>query len=673
MGTPEAGKEWGWKMSGDLKGLRCILVVRCSTPDQIETSIEKQIEQGKEYIRRNEMILVDVKEFGGYSASLGQHYDGLNALLERKKNSQNEFNCLLLLAYDRLCRGGQSEGSRIVEAFEDVGVAIATIREGLVTGKFAWLQRGLYFEQANGYVVDLSYHTTLGRLVAQSKGKIPHSSISPFGIDKAYVAADGTWLVVVRDLEHGVRVRLDPVTLEEKETYGPGKLGFRRPPGGSILFTLGDPKRVEVVRKVFQRHYVDGWGTHRICRELNKAEIKAKRGGKWTITVIARMYANPIYLGFGFTNTTDRGVYHTGSKEGPIEHPKKRKRDMKKDDSGEVTKYMRPLPKPRDAWIRVDQAKLVAFLGDDLRALVISSIENKKSGAVAHRRRGGDRHVDSSFFLKTVLWEKHHSSTMHGQVGPKRTPRFNRTYRRYVVSKVVSCPDPSPHRKHTLKADLVEDAVLALLRQILPNRQFLEERIAGFIIQRLDATKDHREQIEGLNAEEAEVIAELKVICSLEARTKQAMSEQQHQCELRLAEIDRRRLAIKSHKPIPAEDARAISLSVFKQVKELLAASPATSPKHLRRLVEIFVPRIVFDCFAQTVELQLALPSWAMSTEPMIRTAIGVVTPTVLQCGNQAKDEEPAFLGHFRGQVLRSGWKYELNLIGVADPKGKMG
>ena len=56
-------------------------------------------------------------------------------------------------------------------------------------------------------------------------------------------------------------------------------------------------KEAEIVKKIFYWYTEEGDGSMKIAQKLNAMGIATKRGKKWTNTAIARILANPIYIG----------------------------------------------------------------------------------------------------------------------------------------------------------------------------------------------------------------------------------------------------------------------------------------------------------------------------------------------------------------------------------------
>jgi len=84
--------------------------------------------------------------------------------------------------------------------------------------------------------------------------------------------------------------RLDP----EKSPY----LGFNHPFGYDYVNNelLVNPVEAETVRMIYSR-YLSGRSMGEIAKELNRAKVPTKRGGRWDKRTIANILKNPLYCG----------------------------------------------------------------------------------------------------------------------------------------------------------------------------------------------------------------------------------------------------------------------------------------------------------------------------------------------------------------------------------------
>lgn len=72
-------------------------------------------------------------------------------------------------------------------------------------------------------------------------------------------------------------------------------------------------KEAEIVKKIFYWYTEEGDGSMKIAQKLNAMGITTKRGKKWTNTAIARIIANPIYIG-QITNQKEEVINFPNSK-----------------------------------------------------------------------------------------------------------------------------------------------------------------------------------------------------------------------------------------------------------------------------------------------------------------------------------------------------------------------
>lgn len=86
--------------------------------------------------------------------------------------------------------------------------------------------------------------------------------------------------------------------MQGKRVSGPAPYGYRNPyahePGRGTLVIV--PEEAEVVRRVFA-WAAAGRGSNWICGMLNSEGVTAPLGGRWGKTTVARLLANPSYIG----------------------------------------------------------------------------------------------------------------------------------------------------------------------------------------------------------------------------------------------------------------------------------------------------------------------------------------------------------------------------------------
>ncbi|QNU65770.1 recombinase family protein [Ruminiclostridium herbifermentans] len=94
-------------------------------------------------------------------------------------------------------------------------------------------------------------------------------------------------------------------------------------------FLVPIPEQIEVVKKIFDL-YLEGWGSTRIVKYLNKENIPTQKGRKWSTPQIYYILANQIYVGRQITHT----VVNTDINIDRFEHKGKIYRSRKPIDEG---------------------------------------------------------------------------------------------------------------------------------------------------------------------------------------------------------------------------------------------------------------------------------------------------------------------------------------------------
>src|ERR1035437_7941132 len=94
---------------------------------------------------------------------------------------------------------------------------------------------------------------------------------------------------------------------------------YVRQTGEFITLVKGAKDRVETVRRIYRRAFVDGWGLCRIARELNSRTVPAPRGGSWSRSTVRKILQNAVYRGVPVANKNQAGEYwKLGSDVAPI-------------------------------------------------------------------------------------------------------------------------------------------------------------------------------------------------------------------------------------------------------------------------------------------------------------------------------------------------------------------
>lgn len=305
--------------------LRVILVARCSSNQQIEESIDRQLELGRAFCERRGFVVVAEMRIEGKSASKCEHEPQILSLIERKRR-RDDFDALYFFSISRLHRS-RRDGQRLFEQLQDANILVLCDQEGLIGGgENAWLLTGLHFSQAQSYVRHLASATTTGRFKARKRCTIPHCGVTPYGMDRQFCDQHGTPRFIIRDVGAGRIEMLSPdgqlIDSYQRNPLKPNKWAL---PGGSIQLVPGDPVKLQTIRDIFNWWFRDGLRGQRIARRLIERGIPSAKGRRWRAATVCSIINNCSYIGFNYIGVRSTSMYCAMSKGGlkVYENPRK--------------------------------------------------------------------------------------------------------------------------------------------------------------------------------------------------------------------------------------------------------------------------------------------------------------------------------------------------------------
>jgi hypothetical protein len=594
-------------MASELRDKRYIGLLRCSTVGQADTSIDDQRRLLDAFAREHGLVAADYVALEGVSGSLPGNRTDIQKLIVRKQ-ARDDFDILLVQDTSRFTRAGTQHAHRLESELNAAGIEVVYATGAIPPGDVGDLVKSIYAYSDQHHARAISFVATRGAMSSILDGRSPYCRRPPFGIDRLYVAADGTPSHIIRNLPDGGQLKLSPdcqtvlARFERNERRG-GRNHYNKQRQERIILVPGDEARLAAVRQIYRRHYVDGWGTHRIAEELNVAGVPSAEGGRWSTTVLLDILGNPIYLGRGIANRCTRAIYHMRGPDRPVEA---------KLDKRELYQRRRPPAhaRPQSDWVVQDYPALFDILPPEIRDLAAAKQQAHLDAQAAGERRkpNRDRHRDSSFFLKGILRSKQGDEPMTGTTTGKRGIRK----RYYRVPRAHAYPNGNRVLRRLIPAEPIERAVIEIVRRTLLTLPDLRDRIERKVRAALKAATDDAGQLKELTAEREAIRRKLEfVVDSFDAEMKELAERKIGELRAQLRAINDRiarcRPAVALTDSQVAERVDAVVAAIENLAQALGTAPPPT----LAGLLQTIVGRLVVDLETREGELEIALPAEA--------------------------------------------------------------
>lgn len=587
-----------------LQGKRFIALARCSSPGQVDTSIDEQLRLIENFGRDHGMRCVDRISLGVTGSVPGARSD-IDELVQRKKE-QDDFDVVVVQDATRLTRSGPAHGMHILFELRSVGADVVSVKEDLPEGDMGDVMRTLQYYSAKQQADGIAFASTRGASASLYMGKTAHCKAPPFGIDRLYCSEDGTPKHIIRNLPDKTQVKLHPDTGEVLERFGRNqKTGvpahYIKQKTESIRLVPGDPEHLRIVRKIFERHLRDGWGYFRIAQHLNDGSTPSPRGGQWSLATVRAILFNPVYLGTGIANVATTAIYYLRGADGPVPATTELKDLM----DGRPARRIRP----RTEWVERQESDLADLLDPSLKtaAAAKQSVRLDALAAGMPARRNRDRHRDTTYILKGILTAQQGGYAMTGRT----TGRKGHRNRYYAVSRAYSHPSVDKTLRTLIRAEPIEQEVLLVLQDVLTNCERVHEVLRDVAERELRARRSPVSDLAELQREKASIEQKLAfVLDELDSEGRDAVRAKVQQMQARLkeliAEIDRR-AADRQEIDNPDDIADAIC----GKLSDLAEQLPNMPPMALRNLLQIFVGKLEIDLETKQFDVIFALPEWA--------------------------------------------------------------
>lgn len=585
-------------------GKRFIGLLRCSTPGQADTSIGDQRRVLEAFAREHAMVAVGFVSLAGVSGSHPGNRDDIPELISRKRH-QNDFDTLLVQDSSRLTRSGPQHAHKIESELNAAGIDVVFVADSIPDGDFGDVAKSFIALSNKLHAKSIAFGSARGSMSSILDGRSPYARRPPYGIDRLYIAPNGQPSHIIRNLADGRQLKLHPTTLEVITEFGVNEGSgipnhYIKQKQERIELVPGDPKCVEVVRRIYQRHYVDGLGWHRIASELNQEGIPSATGKKWSTTVIGQILKNTVYTGIGIANRYTAAVYNMRAPDRPVES------NVSKQEL-----YSRKRParrtRPREDWQIQEQSKLAGILDEDVRQAAIKrqnvTLDNQASGYGPKPNR--DRHRESSFFLKSILRSKQGDLPMSGITTGKKCSKK----RYYRVSRARWAPDGDPVMRRMVPAEPLEMVVLEAVRQTLLSLPDLRSRIESQVRAEMASISRDDQGLNALLAERDAIGSKLKLVVSqFDADMQELVQDEIESLRARLRSVNDRIARCQSAKPVKPENIDEIVDLTLAAIHDLAETIKDAPPATLRQLLSILIARLAVDLETRHAELEISLP-----------------------------------------------------------------
>lgn len=606
-------------MKGDsyerLRGKRAIVLLRCSTIGQADTSIPDQLKAITAFAEKYGVVIIQVITLAGVSGSRPGMRSDIDAIIAKKRESNN-FELLLVYDVSRITRSGVMHGASIECALQGEGIETVYIMDEVPEGLAGDLLRTVKFFTANEQARSIAMNVARGQMSAMEKGHLPHSRRQIYGIDPLYLGHDGTPRYIIRTLADGTQLKLDPATQQVIQRFGidpqSGKPAhYKKLKDEMSVYVLGAPASVATVQRIFQRYFIARRGFSGIAKELNLDGICSPTGKPWHKGTIKKLIRNPIYTGIGVANRETSSVYFfrnigmPGASTVTFEELKKRKRPKSR-------------PRSPEEWFEIPQAALTDFLPSNIRQMAIDYQEKYWADRAAGKTQPPrERNPNSTNILNGLLLSDPGGLKMYSRdSGPGK---YRRGY--YRASRASSHPGSLPpiYQKGVPSAPL-DRLTLLILQRFFSAMPDLKARLSDLIEREFAATASAEGNSAALAGRKVKlqqqrefVIDNPDLIGKDEARRRLArLNGDIGQLEAEIAEVQQSEPWSKAR----VESTATAVMSLLNDLRGRLRELPMPA---LRRVLELLLIKAETKLETRAARFELGLPRWAFEQPNLLK------------------------------------------------------
>lgn len=596
-----------------LQGRRAFILKRCSSNSQVDTSIKNQDAGLAQLLQDNAVVVVRQKDLAGVTGSVPGARDDIDDIIRLKREGV-DFDLLILPNTDRFTRTGSLHGNSILWDLEGEGITVFFAAENLWSDdRYHQMLLSMMFDAARQTAVSISRGSTAGNTNSFLEGRSPHAKTPPYGMDRMY-SVDGKDMFTIRNLPDGTQEMRD-LNGEIIRTFGRNpKKGtpahYKKQKNEQIRLVRGNPLHAALVEHICHQIHVLGRASNTVAKELTDQGIASPTGVDWPAMTVRTVAYNPAYIGLLARGQTTMAVYHTAAPGAPVEA---------KHDPKELRDNPRPRRRrrPYEQWMVRQDAALAEFLPAHLREPTRIAIETDLQRRAASKPRSKDRHHQSTFILKDILRSRQGGHRLTGRVGGKRGQ-----VRYYQISKARSSPRSDHPLKAFIPATPLENAVLAVVREVIANRPDIRGAAARALKKRLaeqDIGSHDRTSLEKeLNRRQRQIASAIDSLTGDDTADRPIQERLARYRE----DVSRLTTTLRSTSQPAAEiDIAAVADHIAAELEDLSKNFLGNDVETVRQIIALLVGRMEVDLMTKETDIDLHVPDWlaaSLSRQPMM-------------------------------------------------------
>ena len=526
----------------DLVGRNFTRVLRRSKRKQTY-SIDRQRDVCHSIEEMYKLNVVEELVMDDHSATAGEQWAQLYQLIEKKKRGAKS-DGILCADYSRLART-MDEAERYYLECADVGLVILTQKEGLLSGKDAWVKRNAAAAANERFGENLGVATNSGVMSLLKAGIVPHSQLIPYAIDRLTTDMAGKPLYRLRRIGNKTVLKLSPAPPHEVlDTFeGETRNDFpRRQRNERGTLVIGNPAEIEVVRRIFNWYFVGdekgkALSSPAIAKRLRADGTPGRRNISWNHKGVSKVLSNPIYTGIGISCKIGRAVHSLRHKDNPRLFGAPRRPEKSK--SGSRRKTVKSINRPVEDWYVVKYPQLMSILPPRIRRLARNRNRalQGRSGLPVGQRAKANRWDESPYFLTGLLRVEHGNRRMWGLTS--RYGEERKSYRSYTIPtddrpEIVR----QPAYKKTVNADLVEQCFIDILGRLTTADATLRQRVHDYAKQKLCDKSQANTDLTDLVKQKQEAEEHLDMILDCGPKARERAAEKARQLQSKIDGLD---------------------------------------------------------------------------------------------------------------------------------------